>query len=212
MKKTHYQVLGLKRDADQSEIKKAHREAVKRYHPDVFPEGGEKFRASQEAFETLSDSAKRATYDRNLERAARHPAPSRGYGRSSSPFFEGFDRLFGGLDDFWDFPFASALFAETRGAGALGGLGAEIILTPKEAREGCEVPLTVPFWTTCRHCRGSGTRRGFLCSRCMGNGKEKREKRMVITIPPGVRSGREERIHLDPAWGIDLLITVRVKR
>ena len=46
----------------------------------------------------------------------------------------------------------------------------------------------------------------------MGNGKEKKEKRMVITIPPGVRSGMEERIHLDPVSGIDLLITVRVKR
>lgn len=70
-----YDVLGVARDADQDEIKRAYRAAVKKFHPDA--EGNSFFfRLIQQAYETLSDPARRADYDRTgREQAPRAPQP-----------------------------------------------------------------------------------------------------------------------------------------
>jgi curved DNA-binding protein len=62
----YYQILGVPRDADKSEIKKAYRKQARRYHPDVNSEASaeEKFKEVNEAYEVLKDSDKRQAYDR----------------------------------------------------------------------------------------------------------------------------------------------------
>ena len=64
-KRDYYEVLGIKKDAEQSEIKKAYRRLVKKYHPDVNSEDDAegKFKEVQEAYEVLSDESKRSAYD-----------------------------------------------------------------------------------------------------------------------------------------------------
>ena len=87
----HYQTLGVSRDADSSEIKKAYRKLASKHHPD---KGGDeqKFKQLQEAYETLSDPEKRANYD--------NPNPFRGFdgdpfaGRGN-PFADIFGDMFG---------------------------------------------------------------------------------------------------------------------
>lgn len=66
MVKDYYEILGVHRDADPGEIKRAYRAAAKRRHPDISSESGEKFKELQEAYETLSDPVRRADYDREL--------------------------------------------------------------------------------------------------------------------------------------------------
>jgi hypothetical protein len=70
-----YDILGVARDADSDEIKRAYRAAVKKFHPDA--EGNSYFfRLIQQAYETLSDPARRADYDRTgREQAPRAPRP-----------------------------------------------------------------------------------------------------------------------------------------
>lgn len=60
-----YDVLGVKKDASEAEIKRAYRKLAAKYHPDVNHEPGaeEKFKKINEAYETLSDDQKRAQYD-----------------------------------------------------------------------------------------------------------------------------------------------------
>jgi curved DNA-binding protein len=62
----YYQILGVPRHADISEIKKAYRKLARRYHPDVNQDAGaeEKFKQVNEAYEVLKDSDKRQAYDR----------------------------------------------------------------------------------------------------------------------------------------------------
>ena len=65
--KDYYEILGIKKDAPQSEIKKAYRKLAKKYHPDANPgnqEAEEKFKAANEAYEVLGDEEKRKKYDR----------------------------------------------------------------------------------------------------------------------------------------------------
>jgi molecular chaperone DnaJ len=61
--KNYYDILGLEKNATQEEIKKKYRELSKKYHPDVNPEGGDKFKDVAEAYDTLSDVQKRKQYD-----------------------------------------------------------------------------------------------------------------------------------------------------
>src|SRR5579872_2607362 len=92
----YYEVLGVSRDADDAEIKKAFRRLARELHPDVNshdPEAEEKFKEAAEAYEVLSDVDRRATYDRYGHEGLR----SGGY----APNFEGFGSvsdLFNALD------------------------------------------------------------------------------------------------------------------
>ena len=68
MPRDYYIVLGIKQGASLSEIKKAYRKAIKRYHPDKVGKSTDarKFRAAREAYEVLSDAERRRTYDAEM--------------------------------------------------------------------------------------------------------------------------------------------------
>ena len=63
--KDYYEILGLKRDATQDEIKGAYRKLARKYHPDVskVPDAEARFKELNEANEVLKDPEKRAAYD-----------------------------------------------------------------------------------------------------------------------------------------------------
>ena len=61
--KNYYEILGVSKDANSDDIKKAYRNLSKKYHPDVNPEGEQKFKEIAEAYSILSDDQKRKQYD-----------------------------------------------------------------------------------------------------------------------------------------------------
>ena len=66
-KRDYYEVLGVSKGADESEIKKAYRKLALKYHPDKNPDDAsaeEKFKEAAEAYEVLSNTEKKAQYDR----------------------------------------------------------------------------------------------------------------------------------------------------
>ncbi|MGL5963231.1 MAG: DnaJ domain-containing protein [Cetobacterium sp.] len=79
MKKNYYEVLGISKEANDIEIKKAYREMAKKYHPDKYinenetlkKEVEEKFKESSDAYEVLSDFAKREVYDKRINKSKR---------------------------------------------------------------------------------------------------------------------------------------------
>jgi len=163
-----YEVLGVPRDADPVEIKKAFRRLARELHPDVNahdPDAEEKFKEAAEAHEILSDPERRAMYDRFGHEGLR----SRGY----APNFEGF----GSITDLFDAFFGSAFggFAGAHRAGPIQGgdvaIGVEISLA--EAATGTSVEVSFEAVDTCEHCHGNGAEPGTpieTCERCGGAG------------------------------------------
>jgi molecular chaperone DnaJ len=160
-----YEVLGVSRDADEGEIKKAFRRLARELHPDVNkhdPDAEEKFKEAAEAYEILSDAERRATYDRFGHEGLR----SGGF----SPNFEGF----GSISDLFDAFFGSAFGAAARGGPMQGGdvaVSAEVTLA--QAATDTEVELSFEAVDTCEHCHGNGAEPGtpiVTCERCGGQG------------------------------------------
>lgn len=109
MKRDYYDVLGIPRDADTQDIKKAYRKLAREHHPDVNshdPDCEEKFKEATEAYEVLCDAQKREVYD-----AYGHEGLKRGAGGAGGYGFDGFP----GFSDLFENIF------QNFGGGAFGG-------------------------------------------------------------------------------------------
>ena len=169
-KRDYYEILGLSRQANEEEIKKAYRKMALKYHPDRNPgdkEAEERFKEAAEAYEVLHDSQKREIYDRFGHEGLKNTGFS-GFG--------GFEDIFSSFGDiFEDF------FGLAEGAGeVLPGPGRERIFgtifpfplwrRPRERSWN----LKIPRLETCSVCQGSGLEPGTspeYCPTCGGRGQ-----------------------------------------
>jgi DnaJ-class molecular chaperone len=194
MKRNPYRILGVRQDADLAKIKRAYRQAAKRYHPDISPATAKQFRDAREAYDILSHPQKRAIYDReNLREPPVRMSSVETTSPASNPF-EFLDSFFYDFRDRWFGHIAETLVDSRRRPE---GLAAEIILTPQEAEQGGEIALPVQFEILCERCHGSGRFAGFICDKCLGLGKMGKEVRICLRIPAGVINGLVERV---PLW------------
>ena len=98
-KRDYYEVLGVSKNAEVADIKKAYRKMALKYHPDKNPddhEAEEKFKEAAEAYEVLSDSNKRSRYDQFGHAGMGGAAGSNGYHMSMDDIFSQFGDIFGG--------------------------------------------------------------------------------------------------------------------
>jgi molecular chaperone DnaJ len=159
-----YDVLGITRDADETQIKKAFRKLARELHPDVNrhdPDAEEKFKEAAEAYEILNDAERRAAYDRYGHEGVR----SGGF----APNFEGF----GSISDLFDAFFGGS------GGGAAGGpaqgrdIAVHADVSLADAATGTSVELSFEAVETCEVCHGNGAKPGtpiVTCERCGGVG------------------------------------------
>jgi molecular chaperone DnaJ len=170
MKRDPYEVLGVQRDADETQIKKAFRKLARELHPDVNrhdPDAEEKFKEAAEAYEILSDSERRSIFDRYGHEGLGARGFEPGFAGFGS-FADIFDAFFGGGD-----PFGSAF---GRGGGAIqgGDVAVSVEVSLAEAARGTDVEVEYEAVTTCEHCHGNGAEPGTpidTCDRCGGSGQ-----------------------------------------
>lgn len=178
-KEDFYKLLGVDRDADGDEIKKAYRKLAMKYHPDRNPDDSEaerKFKEVNEAYEVLKDEEKRAAYDRFGHAAFEHGGPGAGGGAGFGGFGGG---GFGGFADIFDEMFGD--FGARPGGGGPGagaGRGSDLRynmeITLEEAFEGKKTSIRVPTSIQCDSCKGTGAAGGAApvqCASCGGHGR-----------------------------------------
>ena len=172
-KRDYYEVLGVNRDASEEDINKAYRKLAMKYHPDRNPDNAKaegQFKEAKEAYEILSDSDKRAAYDR-YGHAGVDPS-------QAGPGGPGFGGMGGGFSDaFGD------IFGDLFGAGGRGRQGGvyrgadlryNLEISLEEAARGTETQIRIPTMETCDTCKGSGARPGSsptTCGTCGGQGQ-----------------------------------------
>lgn len=175
----YYEILGVPRDATAEQIKKAYRKLAMKVHPDVTddPDAEDKFKEISEAYEVLSDSSKRAIYDRGGD-----PLGSGGG--------------FGGFGGFGSEAFdIGDLFGAMFGGSFGGGRGPrprvqrgkdQLMRVPlglADAVFGATVPVSVNTYVACDACHGNGSADGSqpqTCAQCNGRGETIVTQRSLI--------------------------------
>ena len=148
MSKDYYNILGVDRSASADEIKKAYRKLSKQYHPDVNPEGDDKFKEIAEAYDTLSNSDKKEKYD--------NPA--------SNMFGGNFD-----MSEFVEMFGFNPLQGQRQQRQSAPEKIMTVFVTPEESYNGTNKSITYQRQKPCYSCSGGGGERQ-TCTTCKGQG------------------------------------------
>ncbi|MEO5858860.1 MAG: molecular chaperone DnaJ [Pyrinomonadaceae bacterium] len=232
-KRDYYEVLAVAKTATEAEIKKAYRSMAVQHHPDKNPGDAvaeEKFKECAEAYAVLSDSQKRAQYDRF------------GHGGMGGA---GFDPGFSNIEDIFDIFGFGDMFGgrqRTRSRVQRGSdLRYDLEITLEEAANGKDEKLEIPRLESCEECKGTGAEKGTTaenciscagsgqtryqqgffsvmrtcpncsgkgtiirnpCKECKGNGRVEKEKVLEIKIPAGVETGSRLRVTGEGEGGV----------
>ena len=211
-----YKVLGVEKNADASAIKSAYRKLARKYHPDVNPgdkAAEDKFKEISEAYDILSDPAKKDEFD-NLGREAFY---ERGFGGTGyqRPDFSGggfsFEDIFGdlfggGMKNASTGRSGGATFSFGRGFGGGGApaprrgddINLKLAISLREAANGTEAKLELGIPQTCPQCQGQGVvaSGGGVrnCPSCGGRGQVNQLENLKAKIPAGIKNGQKVRL------------------
>ncbi len=220
-KRDYYETLGIAKNANEGEIKKAYRKMALKYHPDKNPDDAaaeESFKEAAEAYEVLSDANKKSRYDQYGHAGLGGNGGFGGGGMNMEDIFSQFGDVFGG-----------SFGGSRRGGGSRTARGTnlrvKIKLTLEEIAEGVNKKIKVNklvnaegvTYKSCTSCNGTGTvtrvAQTFLgamqtqsaCPSCQGLGKSidqrpkdadqqgliRQEEVIEIDIPAGVEEGMQ---------------------
>ena len=234
-KRDYYEILGVTRTATEIEIKRAYRTLAVQHHPDKNPDNPhaeDKFKEAAEAYAVLSDSQKRAAYDR--------------FGHQGVGAGGGFDPGFTNIEDIFDIFGFGDMFGQRAGQRTYVQRGSDLRydleITLENAATGKDEKLRIPRLEKCGECSGSGAEKGTQpetcitcggggqtrysqgffsvmrtcsncggqgriiktpCKTCRGAGRVEKEKTIEIKIPAGVETGSRLRVTGEGEAGVN---------
>lgn len=178
-KRDYYDILGVSKQASDADIKKAYRALAKKYHPDVNKEADaeDKFKEVQEAYEVLSDTQKRATYDQYGHAGMDGAQGFGGFGGGFSGGFEDLNDIFGSF-------FGGGFGGSSRTARTGPRKGEDRFMSMNiefmDAIFGKNTEITIGLDEQCTDCHGTGAHSKddiSTCSRCGGRGSIQTQSR-----------------------------------
>ena len=170
-KRDYYEVLGVSRQASDSEIKSADRKRAKKYHPDITPGDNEaevKFKEASEAYAVLSDADKKRQYDQFGHAAFEGGAGGGGFDFSGMDMGDIFGDIFG------DFFGGGRSRAQSNGPMKGQNVRTTVRITFEEACFGIDKEIDITLKEECSNCHGTGAKPGTspeTCSKCGGKGQ-----------------------------------------
>ncbi|MCF7793069.1 MAG: molecular chaperone DnaJ [Candidatus Cloacimonetes bacterium] len=207
-KRDYYEVLGVDKNASDSEIKKAYRKLAMKYHPDKNKDdktAEDKFKEASEAYEVLSDRNKRQKYDQYGHAGVEGAFGNNGFTWDNFTHASDFSDIFG------DSGFGS-IFEHIFGGGFGGGrrrsqsnnrgedLQISLSLSLEEVNKGIDKKIKINVQDSCSACNGTGSADGNTqtCSQCNGSGQVRQVSRslfgqiqQVVTCPSCHGSGKQ---------------------
>jgi molecular chaperone DnaJ len=178
MPRDYYEILGVPRNANKDDIKKAFRGLARKYHPDVSAENNaeERFKEINEAYTVLSDDDKRAAYDRFGHAGVNGGMPG-GFGGFSGGF-PGFEEIFEEL-----FNFGTGGRRRRRGPVQGQDLRYDLTIDFEQAVFGAELDIEVKRRDACDSCAGTGASPGTSprrCPECNGSGQVRQVRQTFL--------------------------------
>ena len=217
--KNYYVVLGVSRGESPAGIRTAYHELARRMHPDVAgPAGTTRFQEINEAYQVLSDPARRRAHDREfggpevevrrepprwpiasepIGQPPRWPVASEPIGQPPRwPIAPEPISLFGqpeqtrpSFDSFQERYLRNFTGWNVPKAERAESLTLDVVLSPTEAFYGCTVPVGVPVFAACAECAGTGQAFPFRCTGCAGSGLIEELRTLHVRVPPRVQPG-----------------------
>ncbi len=191
-KRDYYEVLGIGRSASEKEIKNAYRRLARKHHPDVNPKNKAaeaKFKEINEAYEVLSDTAKRRQYDQfgHQPLGAAYEGAQRPGGGPAGFDFSQFDLGGpGGFEDLFSDLFGRRAYTAQTGPSRGEDLHYSIDLNFEDAIRGLSTEISLQRQVPCPTCQGTGMGSGGqlqTCPACKGSGRSRAR--------PGLFSGQQ---------------------
>lgn len=171
-KRDYYEVLGVAKNAEKADLKKAYRRMAMKYHPDRNPDSADaeaKFKEVKEAYEILNDENMRARYDQYGHAGVDQSMGGGGGGHAGDAFGDVFGDIFGDI-----------FGGRSRGGGGRSrvqrgaDLRYELKVDLEQAVFGDTVEFSIPTYVACKPCDGSGAEAGSkaeTCTTCAGQGQ-----------------------------------------
>lgn len=183
--KDYYKILGIDKNSSHEEIKKIFRILARKYHPDINENNKvleSKFKDIFEAYEILSDTEKRNTYDQFLDEWNKKSITAKLDGNLKKKDNASFS-------DFFYSMFGSVKNNTLKNIKKINHIEKNIKITLEEAYNGGNKDISLQIEENCKKCEGHGLIKGNTCSNCKGKGIIHNSRPLTVKIPPNVTNG-----------------------
>lgn len=181
MKKDYYEILGISKNANADEIKRAYRNLAKKWHPDMNPnnkkEAEERFKEISEAYEVLMDPQKRQLYDNYGHEGVSQTFRGGGFTWDDFTHFDDLQDILGNL-------FGGSIFEDffgttrTRATQQKGGdIHVVLKVSLEEIANSAKKQFKINRYEYCNSCSGRGGHDFTTCSQCNGKGQVRTQTR-----------------------------------